>query len=133
LEKGTLVTVKEVFNGDVGIIQKVSEQGIMVEMDDGRHIHYLDDEMSDIQLAYATTIHKSQGSEYPVVVVIVATEQFMLLNRYLLYTAVTRARKRLILIASAKAVAIAVKNDDPGLRRTQLALALSEVSVSHHS
>ena len=123
---------KEVFNGDVGIIQKVTEQGIIVEMDDGRHVHYLDDETSDIQLAYATTIHKSQGSEYPVVVVMIATEQFMLLNRYLLYTAVTRARKRLILIASPKAVAIAVKNDDPGLRRTQLTEALSALSIAHH-
>ena len=124
---------KEVFNGDVGIIQALNDEGIAVCMDDGRVVHYLADEMNDVTLAYATTIHKSQGSEYPVVVVLLATEQFMLLNRHLLYTAVTRARKRLILIASPKAVAIAIKNEDPTLRRTQLITSLRAVSSAHHA
>jgi exodeoxyribonuclease V alpha subunit len=124
---------KEVYNGDVGIIETVSDEGIKVMMDDGRLVHYLDDETNDIQLAYATTIHKSQGSEYPVVIVMIATEQFVLLNRHLLYTAVTRARKKLILIAIPKAVALGIKNDDPGLRMTQLTQALSDVSMSHQA
>lgn len=111
---------KEVFNGDIGIVHGVSESGMVVAMDTDRLVDYSSDDMEDLQLAYVTTVHKSQGSEYPVVIVLLATEQFMLLNRHLLYTAVTRARKRLILIGSAKAMAIAVKNADPGARRTQL-------------
>lgn len=111
---------KEVFNGDLGIVVSISDEGVVVKMDTGKCVDYSIDELQELQLAYATTIHKSQGSEYPVVIIMMATEQYMLLNRHLIYTAVTRARKRLILIASPKAVALAVKNEDPGLRRTQL-------------
>lgn len=121
---------KEVFNGDLGIVVSVSDMGVSVRMDGDKIVEYGNDELSEIQLAYATTIHKSQGSEYPVVIIMMATEQYMLLNRHLIYTAVTRARKRLILIASPKAVALAIKNEDPGRRRTQLSKWLSSMSYA---
>lgn len=123
---------KEVFNGDLGIVIDVSDDMVHVLMDNHKRVEYCISDMNELQLAYATTIHKSQGSEYPVVIVLMATEQFMLLNRHLIYTAVTRARKRLILIASPKAVALAIKNEDPGLRRTQLLESLDMFSSSTH-
>ena len=77
---------------------------------DGRPITYVLGELDQVVLAYATTIHKSQGSEYPAVVIPVTTQHYMMLQRNLLYTGVTRGKRLVILLGQKKAVAIAVKN-----------------------
>ena len=87
---------------------------------DGKDIEYTADEVTDLQLAYATTIHKAQGSEYRVVVIPVSTSNAVMLQRNLLYTGVTRAKKLLLLIGTKKALAIAVKNSAAAKRRTGL-------------
>jgi exodeoxyribonuclease V alpha subunit len=103
---------KEVFNGDGGIITAISpeDQAVTVRLDDGRSITYEFGELDELTLAYAISIHKAQGSEYPVCVIPLLMEQYMLLERQLLYTAITRARQLVVLVGSRKALAIAVKN-----------------------
>lgn len=102
---------KEVFNGDIGHIFNINLEENLVTIEfDGRLIDYAYDELDEITLAYATSIHKSQGSEYPVVVIPLATQHYMLLARNLLYTAVTRGKKLVILIGQTKAINIAIKN-----------------------
>ena len=78
---------------------------------DGRQVSYGFGELDEIALAYAITIHKSQGSEFPAVVIPLSTQQFMLLQRNLVYTGVTRARKLVVLIGQTKALSMAVKNN----------------------
>ena len=84
-----------VFNGDIGIIKEINEYAslILVEFDEGRRVHYRFEELDELELAYAITIHKSQGSEYPAVVVPLLGVPGLLTYRNLLYTAVTRAKK----------------------------------------
>ncbi|HEY7350423.1 MAG TPA: ATP-dependent RecD-like DNA helicase [Ktedonobacterales bacterium] len=103
---------KEVFNGDGGVIRAIApeEQTITVRLDDGRSVSYEFGELDELALAYAVSIHKAQGSEYPVCVVPLVMEQYMLLERQLLYTAITRARQLAVLVGSKRALAIAVKN-----------------------
>jgi len=104
---------KNVFNGDLGRISWVSEQHrkFAVNFDGGeRTVEYSADEMHELVPAYAITIHKSQGSEFPAVVVPILNQHFVMLRRNLLYTAMTRAKKLLILIGSRKAVEMAVRN-----------------------
>ena len=103
---------KGVYNGDGGSIVDISlENGIVkVKLEDEREVEYEFGELDELTLAYAVSIHKSQGSEYPVVVVPVAMGHFMLLERKLIYTAVTRARKLVVMVGSKKALAIAVRN-----------------------
>ncbi|HEY7355952.1 MAG TPA: ATP-dependent RecD-like DNA helicase, partial [Ktedonobacterales bacterium] len=103
---------KEVFNGDGGVIIGISaeEQTLTVRLDDGRRVAYEFGELDELALAYAVSIHKAQGSEYPVCVIPLVMEQYMLLERQLLYTAITRARQLAVLVGSKKALAIAVKN-----------------------
>jgi exodeoxyribonuclease V alpha subunit len=103
---------KEVFNGDGGWITAISleDQRLSVRLDDDRIVLYEFSELDELTLAYAMSIHKAQGSEYPVCVIPVAMEQYMLLERQLVYTAVTRARQLVVLVGSKKALAIAVKN-----------------------
>jgi len=112
---------KEVFNGDIGRIIKIDreEQEIVVDYD-GRHIPYEYSELDEIVMAYAVSVHKSQGSEYPVVVMPILTQHYMLLQRNLLYTGVTRGKKLVILVGTKKAVAIAIKNNKPQERYTLL-------------
>jgi len=101
---------KEVFNGDIGRIERIDEQeGVLTIVYDGRPVEYELGELDEIALAYATTVHKSQGSEYPAVVIPLAMEHYRLLQRNLLYTAVTRGKRMVVLIAETKALAIAVK------------------------
>jgi exodeoxyribonuclease V alpha subunit len=111
---------KKVFNGDVGIISQIDKNRVVVNFG---HLEaeYGIDELHEIQLAYATTIHKSQGSEYPVVIVPLLTSHFMLLERNLLYTAVTRAKRKVILITDKRALFITLKNQNAKSRQTQLA------------
>jgi exodeoxyribonuclease V alpha subunit len=102
---------KAVFNGDIGFITGIDplEQQLIVDFD-GRQVAYAFGELDEISLAYGITIHKSQGSEFPVVVIPVATQHFMLLQRNLIYTGVTRARKLVVLVGQRKALAMAVRN-----------------------
>jgi len=87
---------------------------------DGRRIAYDFGELDELVHAYACTIHKAQGCEYPAVVVLMATQHFKLLQRNLLYTALTRGRKLVCLVGSSKAVYIAIQNNQIQLRRTGL-------------
>ena len=91
---------------------------------DGRPIHYDFDELDEISLAYATTIHKSQGSEYPAIVIPLATQHYTLLNRNLIYTGITRGKQLVVIIAEKKALAMAVKNKLSCTRLTNLCARL---------
>lgn len=117
---------KEVFNGDIGWIRQVDEedQTLVVEID-GRPLVYDRDELDELTLAYASSIHKAQGSEYPAVVVLMATQHFKLLQRNLIYTAITRARKLVCLVGSPRAVGMAIRNRQHHERYTTLAERLS--------
>ena len=101
---------KDVFNGDIGRITEIDEieQEVVVQFDD-RNVTYDYNELDELVLSYATTVHKSQGSEYPVVVMPIHMQHYMLLQRNLLYTAITRGRKLVVMVGLWKAVAIAVK------------------------
>ena len=102
---------KEVYNGDIGYVEGIDlAEGELTTSFDGRSVSYLFGELDTLVLAYATTIHKSQGSEYPAVVIPVLTQHFAMLQRNLLYTGVTRGKKLVVLVGQKKAVAIAVKN-----------------------
>ncbi|QPK65477.1 ATP-dependent RecD-like DNA helicase [Methylomonas sp. LL1] len=118
---------KEVFNGDIGVIKSIDleESQVKILFDD-REIDYEFSDLDEITLAYATSVHKSQGSEYPVVVIPMAMQHFMLLERNLLYTGVTRGKKLVIVIAQPKALAMAVKNQQSQRRITHLAARLNE-------
>jgi exodeoxyribonuclease V alpha subunit len=102
---------KSVFNGDIGQVCEISptEQEMTVDFE-GRLVKYEFGELDRLSLAYAITIHKSQGSEFPVVVIPLATQQFLLLQRNLVYTGITRAKKLVVLIGQTKALAMAVRN-----------------------
>ena len=117
----------EVFNGDIGFVQRVDtiRRAVTVEYD-GRDVVYDFDKANEFITAYAISVHKSQGSEYPVVVMPILTQHFVLLKRNLLYTAVTRARELFVLVGSPKAVSIAVSNDEVARRYTKLAQRLRE-------
>jgi exodeoxyribonuclease V alpha subunit len=112
---------KEVFNGDIGRIIKIDreEQKIVVDYD-GRPVSYEYSGLDEIVMAYAVSVHKSQGSEYPVIVMPILTQHYMLLQRNLLYTGITRGKKLVILVGTKKAIAIAIKNNKPQKRYTLL-------------
>lgn len=111
----------EVFNGDIGRITQIDEQEGMVEIEyDGRLVEYETGELDELALAYATSIHKAQGSEYPAVVIPLATQHYNLLQRNLLYTGVTRGKRLVVLLAQTKALAMAVKRVDSVKRLTRL-------------
>lgn len=112
---------KMVFNGDIGRIEQVSmeDHRVQVRFED-RSVLYEADELEEIAHAYACSIHKSQGSEYPAVLVLLATQHYRLLQRNLLYTALTRGRQLVCLVGSRQAVHIAIRNVDTRRRRTAL-------------
>ena len=102
---------KEVFNGDQGYIREVDTEDRMLTVDfDGKKVEYDVTELDELTLAYATTIHKAQGSEYPIVVMPVLMTHFVMLQRNLIYTGITRAKKICVLIGATKALAYAVRN-----------------------
>jgi len=112
---------KEVFNGDIGRIRRIDEEeGVVTVEYDGRQVEYELGELDEISLAYATTVHKSQGSEYPAVVIPLATQHYMLLERNLLYTAVTRGKRLVVLIAQPRALGLAIKRELSVKRLTRL-------------
>lgn len=122
---------KEVFNGDIGRIESVDPEGGLVLVDfDGRMVEYEFGELDEVALAYATSIHKSQGSEYPAVVIPLAMQHYMLLERNLLYTAVTRGKKLVIIIGQIRALAMAVKNRRSDRRVTKLAARIATAMES---
>jgi exodeoxyribonuclease V alpha subunit len=143
---------KDVFNGDIGRVERIegsarleggeaappassaassgsstssSDGGeVLVVRFDEREVPYTVEDLDELQLAYAATVHKAQGSEYPAVVIPVHTQHFVMLQRNLLYTAVTRARKLVVLVGTRKALGIAVRNADVALRCSRLDVRL---------
>ena len=112
---------KEVFNGDIGRVVRIDEEVGLISINfDGRVVEYEAGELDEISLAYATSVHKSQGSEYPAVVIPLAMQHYMLLERNLLYTAVTRGKKLVVIIGQIKALAMAVKRVGSMKRLTNL-------------
>jgi exodeoxyribonuclease V alpha subunit len=109
---------REVYNGDLGIVRRIdAEEGELVAEFDGREVAYGFGELDELVLAYATTVHKSQGSEYPAVVIPLTTQHFAMLRRNLLYTGVTRGRRLVVLVGSRRALAIAVRGRQQERRR----------------
>ncbi len=117
---------KEIFNGDIGTIESVDAGRHTLSVNYyGRLVNYGASETDELSLAYAITVHKSQGSEYPVVILPVITQHYPMLQRNLLYTAVTRARRQVILIGTQKAVRVAVSKDNPAGRLSLLAARIN--------
>ena len=117
---------KGVFNGDLGRITAVNPEGGAVAADfDGSAAEYERADMNELQLAYAITVHKSQGSEFPVVVIPLLKSHFVMLRRNLVYTALTRGRKKVFLVGDPSAYAMAVRNADDSTRVTGLRSRLS--------
>ncbi|MEE3504175.1 ATP-dependent RecD-like DNA helicase (plasmid) [Acidiphilium acidophilum] len=113
---------KEVYNGDIGYIDDVdSEEGELTASFDGRAVTYGFGELDTLVPAYAATIHKSQGSEYPAVVIPILTQHFAMLQRNLIYTGITRGKRLVVLVGQRKAIAIAVRNVSGRRRWTKLA------------
>ena len=113
----------EVFNGDIGVIKGIDNEELTCEVSffpDGRVVHYERDDIPQLDLSYAITIHKSQGSEFEIVILPVLTQHFKMLFRNLLYTGLTRARKLAVFVGTRKALAMAVKNQDSSQRQTYL-------------
>jgi exodeoxyribonuclease V alpha subunit len=122
---------REVFNGDLGIVARIDmEAGELVVNFDGREVVYGLGELDELVLAYATTIHKSQGSEYPAVVIPLTTQHYLMLARNLLYTAVTRGKQLVVLIGQRRALAIAVRNGAARRRWSKLREHLADVCYS---
>ena len=112
---------KEIFNGDIGIVASVDIQGRTLQVDfDGHLIEYDASELDELVHAYATTIHKAQGSEYPIVVMPVLMNHYVMLQRNLIYTGITRAKKILVLVGTKKAISYAVHHVTVNRRNTLL-------------
>ncbi len=112
---------REVFNGDIGRISAIhwAEKTVIINFD-GREVEYEFSDLDEIVPAYAVSVHKSQGSEYPAVIVPIVTQHYILLQRNLIYTAVTRGKKLVVLVGSRKAMAMGVKNNKTRKRFTRL-------------
>jgi exodeoxyribonuclease V alpha subunit len=117
---------KEVFNGDIGQIMKIDpvEREVTVRFDQ-RDVVYDFGELDEVSLAYAITIHKSQGSEFPAVVIPLATQHYLLLQRNLVYTGITRGKKLVVLVGQRKALAMAARNNKTEQRFSGLFARLS--------
>lgn len=127
---------KSVFNGDIGVIRDVrrpltdtGETSILVEMLGGRTVEYQRDELDQLVHAFAVSVHKSQGSEYPAVVIPLATQHYLMLQRNLLYTAITRGKRLVVIVGTQKAVNMAVRNDATRVRWTWLAERIREATT----
>jgi exodeoxyribonuclease V alpha subunit len=112
---------RDVFNGDLGTVLRIDEvEGLLVAGFDGREVEYPFGELDTVVPAYATTIHKSQGSEYPAVVITLATQHYTMLARNLVYTAVTRGKRLVVIVGQRRAMAIAVRSGGGRKRWTKL-------------
>jgi exodeoxyribonuclease V alpha subunit len=118
---------KDVYNGDIGSVTDIDmEEGILTITFDGRQVPYDFAELDEIALAYTATVHKSQGSEYPAVVMPLATQHYPMLARNLLYTGVTRGKQLVVVIGQARALAIAIRNVRAIQRLTNLVARLCQ-------
>ena len=116
---------KDIFNGDIGTIRAVDKKEQLFSVDYyGRKVNYDFTETDEVSLAYAISVHKSQGSEYSAIILPVMVQHYVLLQRNLLYTAITRGKRLVILIGTKKALTIALKNDMPEKRLSGLAFRL---------
>ena len=124
---------KNVFNGDTGIIKAIAadSSGLTIEFD--QLVEYTRSELSELQHAYTISIHKSQGSEYPVVIIPLLKQHFLLLQRNLVYTGITRARRKVYIVGSLDAYAMAVKNNEQKVRRTHLQTRLRKAMEASSS
>jgi exodeoxyribonuclease V alpha subunit len=111
---------KNVFNGDTGIIKAIAADRSTITIEFDTSVEYTKGELSEIQHAYAISIHKSQGSEYPVVVIPLLKQHFLLLQRNLVYTGITRARQKVYIVGSLDAYAMAIRNNEQQVRMTHL-------------
>ena len=112
---------KDTYNGDIGIISAINHEEQEVTIDFyGNKVIYDYDDLDQITLAYATTIHKSQGSEYPAVIIPITMQSYMMLRRNLVYTAITRGKKLVVIIGEKKAFAMAVKDSKSSNRYSRL-------------
>jgi exodeoxyribonuclease V alpha subunit len=117
---------REVYNGDLGIVRRIDrESSELVAVFDGRDVTYGFDELDELVLAYATTIHKSQGSEYPAVVIPLTTQHYPMLARNVIYTGVTRGKRLVVLVGQRKALAIALRGGTTRRRWSKLRAWLS--------
>ena len=123
---------KEVFNGDIGRVSGVDrvEQQAIVDFPGRGEVVYEIADLNELVTAYAITVHKSQGSEYRVIVLPLLTQHYVMLQRNLLYTALTRARELVVIVGTKKALAIAIKNNRVTQRHSRLAQKLSQ-AASH--
>ena len=123
---------RDVYNGDCGIICEIDNwrHALIVEMDDGRRIEYTTHELDTLVLAYAMTVHKSQGSEFKVGIIANCKEHYIMLQRNLLYTAVTRARDKVIIVGSKQAIDIAVRTVKAVQRNTYLKKRIMEKALN---
>ena len=122
---------KEVYNGDLGVVRGIAVEDETMTVDfDGRVVAYDFGDLDRLVLAYATTVHKAQGSEYPAVVIPVTTQHYPMLQRHLLYTAVTRGRRLVVLVGQPKALGIAVRGTQTRRRWSQLRELIAHPGVS---
>ena len=119
---------REVYNGDVGVIASVAPGEVLVRFDD-REVAYDEGDLDELTLAYATSVHKSQGSEYPAVVIPIVTAHFVMLSRNLIYTAVTRGKRLVVLVSDPRAVALALAETRKEDRKTRLAERLRAATL----
>lgn len=132
-ERGIIAEGSGVFNGDIGFIKSINNQANCVEIifDDNRLCSYEQLELSNLQLAYASTIHKSQGSEFPVVVIPLVGGPPTIINKNLLYTAITRAKDMVVLVGSKKVLSMMIRNNYISKRTTLLSEFLTSEKLRH--
>ena len=118
-----------IFNGDMGILKQIDDyaQTVVVEFDEHRQVTYSFEQLSELELAYAITIHKSQGSEYPAVIMPLLGGPRMLFNRNLLYTGVTRAKNCVTILGSSQVVREMIANESEAKRYTGLCVRIREI------
>lgn len=125
---------KGVFNGDLGIVEAIDrDEGIVIVRYKEKDVEYFYDDLEELTLASAITIHKSQGSDFPAVVIPVAMQHYVMLQRNLIYTGITRARQLCVIVGQKKALSLAIKNTDSKRRLTRLGKLLQSISPSERN